>query len=137
MSESLHAAAAKVGEPSIDTEHDLQMQLLDSLSQALRKGDDPPSVKYVLEQFIEFSDMHFLSEQLVMRLHGYPAYEIHLREHTRLMKRLREIREIVFRGEQAPSIQLIDELRGWLLAHIAREDGAFGEYLKKKNAKSL
>jgi hemerythrin len=135
MNETLPTETAKVGELTIDAEHDLQMQLLDSLAQALEKGGDFSPVKYILEQFIEFSDMHFLSEQLVMRLHGYPAYETHLEEHTRLMKRVREIREIVFRGEEAPSIQLIHELRGWLIAHIATEDVAFGEYLKKKEAR--
>jgi len=135
MNETLPTETAKVGEPSIDTEHDLQMQLLDSLGQALENGGDFSPVKYILEQFIEFSDMHFLSEQLVMRLHGYPAYETHLEAHTRLMKMVREIREVVFRGEKAPSIQLIHELRGWLIAHIATEDVAFGEYLKEKAAR--
>ena len=132
MTETAHAAPHKVGEHSIDTEHDLQMQLLDSLTLAIEKGGDFSSIRHVLEQFIEFSDMHFLSEQLVMRLHSYPGYETHLEEHTRLMKKVREIKEKVFHGETAPSAQLIRELRDWLLTHIATEDAAFGEYLRKK-----
>jgi len=132
MSETVHAAPVKVGEQTIDTEHDLQMQLLDSLSHTLEKGADFSSVRHVLEQFIEFSDMHFLSEQLVMRLHSYPGYEPHLEEHTRLMKKVREIREKVMHGEKLSSLQLVQELRDWLLAHIATEDVTFGEYLKKK-----
>ena len=136
MNDTIHAAPAKVGEQSIDTEHDLQMQLLDSLSRTLEKSADFSSVRHVLEQFIEFSDMHFLSEQLVMRLHSYPAYEPHLVEHTRLMKKVREIREKVVRGEMLPSLQLVHELREWLLTHIATEDVAFGEYLKKKEGRS-
>jgi hemerythrin-like metal-binding protein len=136
MTETLHTAPVRVGEQTIDVEHDLQMQLLDSLTMALDKGGDFSAIKYVLEQFIEFSDMHFLSEQLVMRLHGYPAYETHLEEHTRLMKKVREIREIVFRGEKLPSLQLVRELRDWLLTHIATEDAAFGEYLRKKEGHS-
>lgn len=136
MTETLHNAPVKVGEQTIDAEHDLQMQLLDSLTMALEKGGDFSPVKYVLEQFIEFSDMHFLSEQLVMRLHAYPAYETHLEEHTRLMKKVREIRETVFHGEKLPSIQLVRELRDWLLTHIATEDVAFGEYLRKKEGQS-
>jgi|SRR6516162_7859648 hemerythrin-like metal-binding protein len=135
MSETIQAAPAKIGEQTIDTEHDLQMQLLDSLSHALEKGADFSSLRHVLEQFIEFSDMHFLSEQLVMRLHSYPAYETHLAEHTRLMKKVREIRESVLHGEKLPSLQLVRELRDWLLAHIATEDVAFGEYLKKKEGR--
>jgi hemerythrin len=136
MNETLRAERAKVGEATIDAEHDLQMQLLDSLSQTLERGSDFASIKHVLEQFIEFSDMHFLSEQLVMRLHGYPAYERHLQQHTRLMKKIREIRERVFVGEKAPSLPLINDLREWLLTHIATEDVAFGEYLRAKENSS-
>jgi len=132
VNETLHVAPLKIGDKAIDAEHDLQMQLLDSLSKALEKGGEFSPVRYILEQFIEFSDMHFLSEQLVMRLHGYPGYEPHLEEHTRLMKKVREIRDLVFRGEATPSVQLIQELRDWLLNHIATEDVAFGEYLKKE-----
>lgn len=132
MHDTMHLAPLKIGDKTIDAEHDLQMQLLDSLSQSVAKGGDFSPTRYVLEQFIEFSDMHFLSEQLVMRLHGYPGYEAHLEEHTRLMKKVRDIRENILRGEKGPSLQLILELRDWLLSHIATEDAAFGEFLKKK-----
>jgi hemerythrin len=132
MSENASAVPVRVGEKSIDAEHDLQMQLLDSLSQAISRGGELSPMKYILEQFIEFSDMHFLSEQLVMRLHGYPGYEPHLEEHTRLMKKVREIRSNLLQGENEPSLVLVQELREWLVAHIAQEDAAFGSYLKKK-----
>jgi hemerythrin len=126
----------RTGESSVDSEHDLQMQLLDSLAQTLAQGGDFSPAKHVLEQFIEFSDMHFLSEQLVMRLHNYPAYEIHLEEHTRLMKKVREIRDAVFQGQRAPSLQMVQELRDWLIDHIASEDVAFGQFLQKEKGES-
>lgn len=132
MSENGSTGPVRVGEKSIDAEHDLQMQLLDSLSQAIQRGGELSPMKYILQQFIEFSDMHFLSEQLVMRLHGYPGYEPHLEEHTRLMKKVREIRANLLRGENEPSLVLVKELRDWLMQHIASEDAAFGVYLKTK-----
>jgi len=135
MNETLHAAPVKIGEKSIDTEHDLQMQMLDSLSEALRKGGDFSPSRYILEQFIEFSDMHFLSEQLVMRLHSYPGYELHLEAHTQLMKKVREIRDSVVRGEDAPSLHLVQQLRDWLLQHVASEDVAFGEFLRQQEGR--
>jgi hemerythrin-like metal-binding protein len=135
MNETLHAAPVKIGEKPIDTEHDLQMQMLDSLSESLHKGGDFSPARYILEQFIEFSDMHFLSEQLVMRLHSYPGYEAHLEAHTQLMKTVREIRETVFRGESTPSQKLVQELRAWLLNHIASEDVAFGDFLREKEGR--
>jgi len=136
MHDTAHAAPLKVGEKTIDTEHDLQMQMLDSLAESLERGGDFSPTKYILEQFIEFSDMHFLSEQLVMRLHGYPGYEAHLEQHTLLMKKVRDIRDSVIRGDKEPSLQMIHELRDWLLSHIASEDVAFGEFLRKKEVRS-
>ena len=132
MSEGGSGVPVRVGEKSIDAEHDLQMQLLDSLVQAIQRGGELSPMKYILEQFIEFSDMHFLSEQLVMRLHGYPGYEPHLEEHTRLMKKVREIRANLMKGEREPSLLLVNELREWLVQHIASEDAAFGTFLKAK-----
>jgi len=132
MSETGGKVPVRVGEKSIDAEHDLQMQLLDSLSQSIERGGDLSPMKYILEQFIEFSDMHFLSEQLVMRLHGYPGYEPHLEEHTRLMKKVREIRANLMKGENEPSLVLVAELKEWLITHIATEDVTFGQFLKKK-----
>ena len=132
MSEGESGVPVRVGEKSIDAEHDLQMQLLDSLAQAIQRGGELSPMKYILEQFIEFSDMHFLSEQLVMRLHGYPGYEPHLEDHTRLMKKVREIRANLMKGEHEPSLMLVKELREWLIQHIASEDAAFGTFLKTK-----
>lgn len=136
MHDVLHIEPVKLGDKTIDAEHDLQMQLLDSLSQALAKGGDFAPTRHILEQFIEFSDMHFLSEQLIMRLNAYPAYEAHLEEHTRLMKKVRQIRENIVRGENVSSLQLLLELRDWLMRHIASDDAAFGEFLSKREAHS-
>jgi hemerythrin len=137
MRDTLHSEPVKIGERTIDAEHDLQMQLLDALSQAIAKGGDFAPTRHILEQFIEFSDMHFLSEQLIMRLNAYPGYEAHLEEHTRLMKKLRDVRESIVHNENVSTLQLLLELRDWLLNHIATDDAAFGEFLTKKEAQPL
>ena len=132
MSNQVSDRPIRTGEASIDSEHDVQLQLLDSLVDSLAKGGEFSPAVYVLDQFIEFSDMHFLSEQLVMRLHSYPGYEAHLEQHTRLMKQVRTIRDAVQRGDREIGLGLTEELRAWLLTHIATEDVAFGEFLKQK-----
>jgi hemerythrin len=137
MTEAVRGAPLKTGEKVIDSEHDLQLQLIDSLAESIEKGGDFSPARYVLDQFIEFSDMHFLSEQLVMRLHSYPGYEAHLEEHTQLMKRAREIRDSVIRGDQKIGGDLVEGLREWLLNHIATMDVAFGEFLKSRAGRAL
>jgi hemerythrin len=72
----------------------------------------------------------------VMRLHNYPGYEPHLEEHTKLMKKVRDIRDSVVRGDQKLSQELVEGLREWLLTHIATKDVAFGEFLKSREERS-
>jgi len=132
MKEALLAKPLKTGDTVIDSEHDLQLQLIDSLAESIEKGGDFSPARCVLDQFIEFSDMHFLSEQLVMRLHNYPGYEPHLEEHTRLMKKVREVRNRVICGDQKLGRELVEGLREWLLNHIGTKDVAFAEFLRSK-----
>jgi len=136
MKEAVHAKPLKTGDQVIDPEHDLQLQLIDSLAESLENGGEFSPARYVLDQFIEFSDMHFLSEQLVMRLHNYPGYEPHLEEHTRLLKKVREIRNTVICGDQKLGRELVEGLREWLLNHIATKDVAFGEFLRLKEGRA-
>ncbi len=136
MRDGIHAVLSRTGQHTIDAEHVVQLQLLDSLSEIVNKEEGLAAASLIKEQFIEFSVTHFLSEQLVIRLHGDPGYEAHLGEHTRLMKSVREIRSKLQQGEEKINIRLIEELRIWLLTHIASKDVAFGEFLKNKGGKS-
>jgi hemerythrin-like metal-binding protein len=68
-------------------------------------------------------------------LRNYTGYEPHLEEHTRLMKKVRDIRDSVVRGDQKLSQELVEGLREWLLTHIATQDVAFGEFLKSKEVR--
>lgn len=136
MKEAVHATPLRTGDQVIDSEHDLQVQVIDSLAESVANEGQFSLARYVLDQFIEFSDMHFLTEQLVMRLHNYPGYEPHLEEHTRLMKRVREIRSSVICGDQKLDRELVEGLREWLLNHIATKDAAFGEFLRLKEGRA-
>jgi len=136
MKEAVHAKPLKTGDNLIDSEHDLQLQLIDSLAESIEEGGEFSPARCVLDQFIEFSDMHFLSEQLVMRLHNYPGYEPHLEEHTRLMKKVREIRNSVICGDLKLGRELVGGLREWLLNHIATKDVAFGEFLRSREGRA-
>jgi len=55
---------------SMDREHAGQLSLLNDLKAAVR-GGVPDSVVYaLLDELIEHTDLHFLSEQLAMRPHA-------------------------------------------------------------------
>ena len=122
----------RVGEKQIDAEHDVQVQLLNAAAQAIEEGRSVATAELLFQQFLDYTDAHFVSEQIVMRFHTYPGYDPHIQEHDRLMSQARQIQEGITTGRRPVNLDLVRELREWLLAHMAGEDGAFGAYLAEK-----
>lgn len=69
------------GDASMDREHSNQLNLLNDLKAALRGGAPDSLVYALLNDLVEHTNLHFLSEQLAMKLHAYEAYESHFLEH--------------------------------------------------------
>ena len=117
-----------LGVSALDGEHRLQLDLLDALRQAVEAGRPSGDVAEILDQLVEYSNAHFLAEQLVMRLHAYPLFDAHVQEHDRLIAHGRRIRDAVSAGETQATVALLDELRAWLLGHIDGMDRSYAEF---------
>lgn len=113
----------------MEAEHGVQKELLRALKEALVEGRDRSSTTALLKQLLEYSDAHFLSEQLLMRLHAYPAYEDHVQEHDRLAGQLRTMAESWERGEGQAAGDLLRQVEEWLLVHMTTTDTALEAYL--------
>ena len=114
---------------SMEMDHQEQFRLLDALENALRRGVPPAEVETMMSQLIDHTNVHFLSEQLAMRLHAYEAYEQHLAEHDQLMAQVRDLRRRYRQGEMADLTAFIVALRNWLTVHIETADSVLSEYL--------
>lgn len=123
-----------VGFPPMDEEHEAQVRLLDAFENAVRRGMDESVLDSLLQQFIDHTNVHFLSEQLLMRLHAYEAYESHLQEHDQLMSEVRKLQANYSPGKAADTERLIEALRRWLMVHIHTTDSVLGEYLSHQRS---
>jgi hemerythrin len=122
---SLSPEHLKFGQEPIDGEHGVQIQLLEALQAQLREGGARGGTAELVDRLLVFSDMHFGSEELLMRLHSYPRYGEHVEEHRRLLAHLRDIEARVRAGQDASV--LATELRRWLGGHIVTHDRAFAQ----------
>lgn len=116
--------------PSLDAEHGVQFELLGALSAALgRDVVDRPAVAALLRQLFDFSEAHFLSEQLLMRLYGYPDYQAHTQWHDQLLERLRTVASQWTAGGSGAAQEVVSGLEEWLHVHIREADGPLAAYL--------
>jgi methyl-accepting chemotaxis protein/hemerythrin len=121
------------GDASMDREHASQLNLLSDLKAAVRGGAPDSLVYALLNDLVEHTNLHFLSEQLAMKLHAYEAYESHLLEHGRLLVEVQNLKSGLATGTATDKQSLIEALRGWLVVHIESADKALAEYLKTRN----
>lgn len=119
-----------LGVGALDLEHGVQFGLLDAFRRAVGRPQDHAAGEAVLRQLLDYTGVHFLSEQLLMRLHAYPGYEAHVQEHDRLHGELRALEARYAAGELAASRATADALRDWLERHVHGLDRALADYLR-------
>jgi hemerythrin-like metal-binding protein len=121
------------GVGSMDTEHRLQVSLVNALEEVLRQGQDRALADRTLAQLVDFTTVHFHSEELMMRLYAYPQLDVHGAAHGKLVDQVRAIEEKLRQDEMAAALEIIAELRGWLVNHIKSMDQSFALWLAKND----
>lgn len=120
------------GVAGMDREHAVEMQIVRSLQGALL-DNDREAASELLGQLEDFTNAHFLAEQLLMRLHAYPGYEAHQLEHDRLIGELVDLRQSIESGKQ-DSATAVEAIEAWLLTHIHTSDEDLANFLKQASA---
>ena len=122
------------GTASMEREHAGQLNLLNDLKAAVRGGAPDTLVYTLLNELVEHTNLHFLSEQLAMKLHAYESYESHFLEHERLLVEVQNLKRSLATGTTMDKQGLIEALRSWLLVHIQTADKTLAEYLSTRAA---
>jgi hemerythrin len=122
------------GVASMDRDHAGQLSLLNDLKAAVRSGVPDSLVDKLLEELVTHTNLHFLSEQLAMKLHAYEASESHFLEHERLLLEVQNLKRSLAAGTATDKQSLIEALHSWLVVHIQTADKTLAEYLSARAA---
>lgn len=121
------------GLPEMEREHELQIALVDAFERAAG-ADERIEAGKILEEMADLYEMHFHAEELVMRLHQYPAFEEHAAEHVRLIREMNELRRQNAAGTLEITLELADRLRRTLMNHLRGTDHALAMFLSREGA---
>lgn len=114
----------------VDTEHQVQTGLVRALCEAVRLGRDRDQVGVILDQLVRYSEVHFMSEQLLMRLCSYPHFDEHVLDHDRMAETLGAIAARHGAGEQSLALDEAQHLLAMLSQHIVSRDQQFSAYYR-------
>ncbi len=122
-------ADTHTGNQGMDGEHRVQIGLMTAFRDAAGGGRGQAEADEILDQLLDYSKMHFMSEQLLMRLYEYGDYEAHMADHDRMLREMEALRDSYRSGDGSFDRATVDALIKGLTAHISRTDEPLGRYL--------
>ena len=134
MSELVWDEAWSIGIPKFDGHHRRQMELINEYVKALDAGKSNQELIPMLMALIEYTKMHFNSEDAFFSKVGYPKAESHRKEHDYLSKQLLEYHLKIKHNQDVDSSAVMNYLKEWLIKHINGPDREYSTFASTKSA---
>jgi len=118
----------EVGNLNIDREHQILLDLIRHLSQALDRHEPEDWCMRLLREMQKFIDYHFFSEENLMLRNGYPDYVEHQKKHTEFLISLQE-RIDAYASDRIDLEAVVVFLFDWFVMHTSQVDKRLGRFL--------
>lgn len=124
-----------LGIHEIDAQHQSLVNLINKLFAAMQSGAGRDLLEETLAGLIDYTQRHFMTEEMLMSNYDYPELDLHKQEHWKFCEEITSFQEEFQTGNTGLSIQLITFLRNWLDDHICRTDQRYGDFLRSKGVR--
>lgn len=120
-----------LGIEDIDLQHHFFANLINRLSEEFKSSDNPEYQSALISELNAYARFHFISEENMMFLAGYPRLNEHRKHHLNLLEKLSD-KENIFRlnPSQEDAEEVIHFLIDWFMNHTVQEDRLFADYLQ-------
>ena len=123
--------SVKVSE--LDSQHQRWFEIINNLHEAMLGGKGRSVLAQTLNDLTEYTSVHFSTEEKYLSQYSYPDYQKHKDIHDVFVKRINQINEKYQAGDTILlTVELMDEMRDWLLNHILIQDKAYSTFLSSK-----
>lgn len=124
------SSALMLGIPTIDAQHHVLVQLVNTLHSELSNPiPERTVIAQVLEGLVDYTHNHFIEEEVMFQRFGYPQTEAHTAEHAQFTA---QVMDWLMRFEDGEDVDMeaLHLLKQWLVHHILEEDRAYVPFLQ-------
>ena len=122
-----------VGVPTIDEQHKTLIQRLNGVNQAVSVRQGGREVLKSLDFMEEYAELHFTTEEALMKEHAYPGQAAHLVQHGEFKKAVSAIHQDIL--EEGATSEIADAIQkllvNWFVNHIKTVDRKLGKFMDK------
>ena len=124
--------AFSVGNQQIDEQHKKFFHIINTLHDALRKGEGEEILLTVLKELQQYVQNHFKAEESLMKIYAYPNISSHKAEHEDAIQKVNKFIIVYERHEDKLAIDVLNFMSNLLQNHILRTDREYIPYLAGK-----
>ncbi len=118
-----------IGIKHIDMQHKYLITIINKLYDAVESGNEANIVIPIINQLFEYGNIHFKSEEQVMRDYNYPAIESHRILHEDFINKVKSYRQLITEFPLVAIRDLLIFLREWFSRHTEKEDSKIAKYV--------
>jgi hemerythrin len=115
-----------------DDQHKKLIDMVNELHDAMKIGKGKDVLEKILAGLIQYTNTHFANEERLMKLHDYPDYEQHKKEHNLLTLQVKDVQKKYSEGSALLSQSVMTFLKEWLQNHIQGTDKNYAPFLNSK-----
>lgn len=121
----------EIGINAIDEQHKVLVGFINKLADAKNVNDQSSLFKETLFGLVEYTKIHFATEEGIMTQMRYPKLAEHKAQHQILIKQVINIIQNVAENHNYINDDLMLFLRNWLVHHVLGHDKLIEEYSRK------
>lgn len=114
-----------VGNVEIDAQHQKLVAMINDLHEAMTQGKASKMVEEIVLKMIDYSKVHFATEEKMMQNYKYSGLTEHIKEHQAFIAKTHEYEDQIEKGSFSVSISIATFLKDWLTNHILKVDKAY------------
>lgn len=118
-----------------DEQHKKLIDMVNELHESMKVGKGKETLEKILKGLVQYTEMHFSSEERMMKQLNYPEYEKHKKEHNQLVLQVMDIQKKYHDGTAVLTQAVMNFLKDWLRNHIQGEDKGYGPFFNSKGMK--
>ena len=118
-----------VGIAEIDAQHKQLFAMMNELNEAMATEKAKDVLEAILERLVNYTATHFITEERLMKEHGFVGHGSHHLIHEQLAAKVREFQADYRQGRVAMSIDVMHFLMEWLDQHILGTDMEYRDFL--------